>query len=118
MYTSNIYAKYIFRKMINTFPSMNPLHPDEVNERRKKYTEILSLVKPRPLLSMESLHQQDLSAVVGLLTEAKPYQDTSLSSHMLLVGRALKQTLTVHGEIIVHLQPIRSHRQSRSSLSY
>ncbi|KAG2209181.1 hypothetical protein INT47_005473 [Mucor saturninus] len=104
------------KKMINPNPSMNPLHPDEIKDRRKKYTEILNLVQPRPPLSIgrRLLHQQDISAVVGLLTEAKPYSDMGLSSHMLQVDCALKLKLAVHGDILVHMQAVRN-RQSRSS---
>lgn len=95
--------------MINTniYPSMNPLHPNEIKQRRKRYTDILNKVQLRPPFSIARsiLHQQHKSVVIDLLTEAKPY-NTDFSKQMLQLDRALKQSLVGHDNAVVHMQGI------------
>lgn len=94
---------------------MSILNAKEIEERRKKYTDLLNRIQPRTTFSISKaiVHQQERSAVIGLLTEAEP-NNMDLSHQMLQLRQALIQTLIVHDDVVVQMQAV-SSRRSRSS---
>lgn len=90
---------------------MNPLSPVEIEERQKKYTEILNKVKlPRPLnitKSPLSNQQQELSSVVKILEEAKRFDRQDILYEMKNVDYARNQinkSFAGHGDVVVPIK--------------
>lgn len=102
----NLLKEYIYRSMINN-SSTQPLHPKEIEERSKKYTNMLNLLECNYCATVTfDQHANPFD----LLNEAKPYEAVlELSDCISKINNAKKQinnSFIEHGPIVIHMKKL------------